>query len=204
MKLVDSSFFEVGAVEMAKLLLGKYLRHNTSKGLLLARITETEAYAGITDRGSHAYAGRRTSRNEAMYAAPGTIYVYRCYGIHNMLNVVCGALNDPQAVLIRSVEPVEGIEQMWANRVKCKNIGQLTTGPGRVCEAMAIDLGLNRASFLDGQLQLLEEGVPKLGMELIAGPRVGIGYAGADAMLPYRFYQKNEKWVSKPLRVIYP
>lgn len=203
MNLVNPSFFEVGAVEMAKLLLGKYLQRNTSNGQLLARITETEAYAGVTDRGSHAFAGRRTVRNEAMYGIPGTIYVYRCYGIHNMLNVVCGASNDPQAVLIRAVEPIAGIAQMWANRVRCRKIEQLTTGPGRVCQALAVELDLNHGSFFDGRLQLLEHNeLPS--KELISGPRVGIGYAGADAKLPYRFYAKGEKWISKPWQVNYP
>jgi DNA-3-methyladenine glycosylase len=203
MNLVNPSFFEVDAVEMAKLLLGKYLHHITPKGQLLARITETEAYAGVTDRGSHAFAGRRTVRNEAMYGIPGTIYVYRCYGIHNMLNVVCGDIGDPQAVLIRSVEPIKGIDIMWTNRGTCKKLIHLTTGPGRVCQALAVGLDLNQGSFVSGRLQLLDGGqVPS--KELISSPRVGIGYAEADALLPYRFYEKDEKWVSAPRIVDYP
>ncbi len=203
MKLGAAFYQRNDVVHLARELLGKRLVVYRQGVLLGGIITETEAYAGTTDRGSHAYGGKRTPRNEVMYAAGGCAYVYRCYGIHHLLNVVTGPENNPQAILIRSLRPDTGIKEMLYNRQMEGISPRLTAGPGRLCEAMGLDMSFNGCS-LTGDSLWIEENAPLTNQQIVSTPRIGIGYAGEDAGLPYRFYLNGENWVSRPLMPVYP
>jgi DNA-3-methyladenine glycosylase len=180
MTITFSFYQNPDVVTVAKALLGKLLLTKINGQITGGYITETEAYAGVTDRASHAYNNRRTERTEVMYAAGGVAYVYLCYGIHNLLNVVTAAEGTPHAVLIRALEPCVGTEIMLQRRKRMP----LATGPGTLTTALGITRAHNGQSFLSSDLWI-EEGIK---IESIAvGPRIGIDYAGPDALLPYRF-----------------
>jgi DNA-3-methyladenine glycosylase len=187
MKPLALSFYQdTDVVAIAKKLLGKglFTRFGNETGGL---IIETEAYAGINDRASHAYAGRRTPRTEIMYGPGGRAYVYFCYGMHYLLNAVTAPLNTPHAVLIRAILPTIGIQTMLERRGKKKLDKTLCNGPGALCQALGITkehngLVLDRFPLLIGDMgdQVREDQIHAL-------PRVGVDYAGPDASLPYRF-----------------
>lgn len=171
-------------VAIARALLGKVLVTRFGRTATAGVITETEAYAGIGDRASHAFGGRRTPRNEMMYAEGGTAYVYLCYGIHHLFNVVTNADDVPHAVLIRAIHPVEGQSMMLRRRSGT----QLTTGgPGTLTQALGIRTAHNGTDLLDGTIRIEDRGLIVPDRSIITGPRIGVGYAGADALLPYRF-----------------
>jgi DNA-3-methyladenine glycosylase len=158
-------------------------------------IVETEAYLGIEDRAAHSFGGRRTARTEATYALGGHVYVFFVYGMYFQLNVVTGPVDHPHVVLIRAVEPVEGIEKMRERRgtVKERN---LTSGPGKLCIALGIDRTFNTEDLLGDRIWLEDlKTIPK--KEVSVGPRVGIDYAGEDAEQPWRFWVKDNEFVSK-------
>lgn len=189
--LPRSFYLREDVVEVARDLLGKVLvtRFNglTTSGI----ICETEAYAGPVDRASHAYGGRRTPRNEVMYATGGTAYVYLCYGIHHLFNVVTNTREVPHAVLVRAIHPLEGTELMRARR---KSVEALTTGgPGTLTEALGIRTVHNGTDLLGDTIQLEDRSIRIPGRMVVAGPRIGVGYAGADALLPYRFHFDQRK-----------
>ncbi|HSQ12921.1 MAG TPA: DNA-3-methyladenine glycosylase, partial [Candidatus Deferrimicrobium sp.] len=148
------SFYEQSTIDVAKQLLGKYLVHRRDEGILTGRIVETEAYLGPHDLACHASKGR-TKRTDVMFGAAGHAYVYFIYGFYNMLNLVTEAKDYPAAVLIRAAEPVRGIEQMKQNR-KSERLGNLASGPGRLCQAFAIDRSLNGADIC-GKVLYLED-----------------------------------------------
>jgi DNA-3-methyladenine glycosylase len=158
-------------------------------------IVETEAYLGVTDRAAHSYGGRRTSRNEATYLAGGHVYVFFIYGMYYQLNIVCGEIDTPHVVLIRAVEPVEGIEMMRLRRGSMKD-KNLTSGPGKLCIAFAIDRALNGEDLLGDRIWLEDHKKFKR-PEIGVGKRVGIDYAGEDAEKPWRFWVKGNEFVSK-------
>lgn len=158
-------------------------------------IVETEAYRAPEDRASHAWGGRRTVRNESMYAEGGVCYIYHCYGIHYMFNVVTNFKDIPHAVLIRAIAPVEGIEIMAARRGIPPENKALTSGPGKLTQALGITVAQNGMS-LDGPELWIEERLSEPD-EIVTARRIGIDYAGEDALLPWRFYLKGSKWVSK-------
>lgn len=177
-------------VTIAKDLIGKKLISRIDDHLTGGIIVETEAYRGTEDRACHAYGGRRTARTEIMYHGGGVAYIYLCYGIHSLLNVVTNAQGTPHAVLIRALEPTLGIEVMENRRQKTKN---LCTGPGALCQALGITRQQNGLSF-QSQMLSIEEGIV---IENIAcGPRIGIDYAGEDAHLPYRFFLASSLVIS--------
>lgn len=185
--LVPVEFYRnPNVVEIAKALLGKVLVTEFEGHRTGGIIIETEAYAGAIDRASHAYNNRRTQRTEVMYAAGGVAYVYLCYGIHRLLNVVTGAEGTPHAVLIRALYPIIGKEIMLLRRKK----EPLSHGPGTLTEALGISLAQNGQSFHSETLRI-EEGISPI--HVTAGPRVGVDYAGPDALLPYRFIARMEK-----------
>lgn len=204
---LDLSFYQKeDVVEIAKALLGKYLFTKINGQITGGKIVETEAYAGIKDKASHSYGGRRTKRNEAMYGAGGIAYVYLCYGMHHLFNIVTGAKDDPQAVLIRAIEPVFGIDTMLKRRGMEKVSYQLTAGPGSLTRALGLTMKQNGQSLESTSLWLsenYEEGSQEdqenrpLKKEIISSPRVGIAYAKEDALLPWRFRIKNNSWCSK-------
>lgn len=189
MKPLPRSFYESqDVVSLARELLGKSL-YTHFDALTGGVIIETEAYAGIQDRASHAFGGRRTERNEAMYGPPGLAYVYLCYGIHYMLNVVTGKTGTPHAVLIRALHPTHGIETMLRRRKKPKLDKTLTAGPGSVAAALAITREHNTLPF-DAPPLFICEDIPSShlkSLKIEASPRIGVDYAGEDAKLLYRF-----------------
>lgn len=173
-------------VAIARDLLGKRLYTNIDGQVTGGLITETEAYAGPEDRASHAYNNRRTARTEVMFHQGGIAYVYLCYGIHHLLNVVTNRDGIPHAVLIRGIFPTDGIETMLKRRNKDKLDNRLTNGPGSVCQALGINMQQNGTCLDSGSLWI-EEGVQAAPSQIETSKRIGIDYAGEDAMLPWRF-----------------
>lgn len=188
--LLGSDFFERKDVcKIATELLGKYLISKIGNQIVGGIITETEAYAGIHDKASHAYAGRRTARTEVMYQAPGTVYVYLCYGIHSLLNVVSNEVGIPDAILIRAIYPVFGNEIIMTRRTK-KGINNSTScvGPGNVTKALGIDRNQNGIMINTSEIYIgkNDQLIPESFIQ--TGKRIGVDYAEEDAALPYRFY----------------
>ena len=160
-------------------------------------IVETEAYAGVSDKASHAYGGRRTNRTETMYAKGGTAYVYLCYGIHHLFNVVTNDEDVPHAILIRGIEPLEGIDLMLERRNKEKLTSALTAGPGALSMALGIHTKHSGLSLFGEEMYIEDRGIKLTSNDIIAGSRVGVAYAEEDAYLPYRFSIKGNKYVSR-------
>ena len=180
----------------ARQLLGRLLVVPDADGTRVSGIiVETEAYRGPADRASHAYGGRRTKRTETMYQVGGTAYVYFVYGLYHQFNVVTNVREVPHAVLIRAIEPVEGIALMRARRPGGPDHA-LTSGPGRLCIALGIDRRLDRADLL-GDRVWIEEGRGSVSAaEIASGPRIGIDYAGEWADKPWRFWIRGNRFVS--------
>jgi len=197
-KLPYGFYLQEDVVDLSIQLLGKQLYTLIDGELTGGTIVETEAYNGITDKASHAYGNRFTPRTSTMYEAGGVTYVYLCYGIHHLLNVVSGAKNNPQAVLIRAVEPVEGIEVMLARRGMLQLGPRITAGPGSVAKAFGIDKKLNAKDLLGDEIWIEDQGITIPSEQIVASPRVGVDYAEDHALLPWRFYVKGNKYVSKP------
>ena len=181
---------------IARELLGKMIVTNIEGIKTSGRIVETEAYAGITDKASHAFAGKRTIRNEHMYGEAANAYVYICYGIHQMFNIVTNDKEIPDAILIRAVEPVEGIEDMLIRTGKKNADNTLTKGPGNVGKALGI-FKIHSGINVTGDTIFLASDDFKLDEDMIGNSaRIGVNYAGPDALLPYRFFIKGNKFVS--------
>ena len=189
-------FLNENTVDLAKDILGKYLFTKVDNVLTGGKIVETEAYAGTWDRACHAYNGRKTNRTRIMYEKGGVAYVYLCYGIHNLFNIVTHREEEPHAVLIRAIEPTEGIEVMMERRKKKKLDRTLTAGPGSLTKALAIDQQHNGIA-LQGEPVWLEDRGDKRDFNILESPRVGINYAGEHANLPYRFRIEGNQWTSK-------
>ena len=188
---------------VAKRLLNQYLISKTDNKIVIGRIVETEAYRAPDDKASHAYQNKRTQRTETMFANAGTAYVYLCYGIHNMLNVVTASEGIAHAVLIRAIEPIYGIETILERRA-IKDILDSCNGPGKLCQALAIerahdsmDLCSTSSMIYLGESDVLEEN------DIVSGPRVGVAYAEECAHWPWRFRVKNSEWTSKPASIRY-
>lgn len=197
MILPESFYTRKDVVQIAKDLIGKVLVTNFNNEYTAGMIVETEAYAGVVDKASHAYGGRRTSRTEVMYCDGGTAYVYLCYGIHHLFNVVTYKKDIPHAVLVRAVEPLDGIEYMLERRGKEKLVPALTAGPGAMSAAMGINK-LHTGLILAGpEVYIEDRGIKINAKDIEEGTRVGVAYAEDDAMLPYRFWLKGNKYVSK-------
>lgn len=193
------SFYGRPADEVARDLLGRYLVRDLGREKLVLRIVETEAYLGVEDRASHAWGGRRTARNAAMYLGGGHAYVYFVYGMHFCLNVVVAAAGTPHALLLRAGEPIAGGERMAALRGLAAGPapGAVAGGPGRLCRAMGIDRAQDGVPLWRAPLRLArgeEVGDPAVER----GPRVGVGYAGKAAAWPLRFALRGNPHVSKP------
>ena len=197
MKKLPLSFYDRDdVIEIARELLGKIIVTNFDGKTTSARIVETEAYIGITDKASHSYGHRRTARNEHMYSAPGTSYVYICYGMHRMFNIVTNKKDIPDAVLIRAVEPVNGIDIMAKRTDKNITDKTLTRGPGNVGNALGIDKHHSGLFLLDEQIFLLDDGKIIATEKIGISKRIGVESAGADGLLPFRFYIKGNQYVS--------
>jgi len=190
-RLQKEFFFRESVVEISRDLLGKYLCTKIGDCITSAVITETEAYAGISDKASHAYNNRRTGRTETMFAEGGISYVYLCYGIHHLFNIVTNRKEIPHAVLIRAVQPVEGIETILKRRKHKTMHSKIATGPGTVSQALGIKTSHNGIDLTGDSIWLEDRGM-KIN-EIISGPRIGVDYAGEDALLPYRFRVSDKK-----------
>jgi DNA-3-methyladenine glycosylase len=196
-KKLDYSFYgRKDVVKIARELLGKIIITEFRDGRTSGRIVETEAYNGAVDRASHAYGGRRTRRTEIMFGDAGTAYVYLCYGIHHLFNVVTNQKGTPHAILIRAVEPLEGVHLMLRRTGKSKPDSTLTRGPGNVSKALGL-LTVHTGSSLSGdEVFIADDGYRPRKAEIGVSPRIGVDYAGPDAELPYRFFVKGNVYVS--------
>jgi DNA-3-methyladenine glycosylase len=203
MRKLSIDFYQrSNVIQIAKELLGKILvtKWNGPDGYrdeTSGRIVEVEAYNGEIDKASHASGGRRTNRNEIMYGDGGFAYVYLCYGIHHLFNVVTNKKETPHAILIRALDPLKGIDVMLERTGKEKLDNTLTKGPGNVSKALGISFKQhNGHSLLSKDLFIVEDDFVLNKKELAASPRIGVDYAGEDARLPYRFYIKGNPFVS--------
>ncbi len=197
-KLPYSFYQNEDVLLLAKQLLGKQLFTSIDGRLTGGTIVETEAYHGVTDKASHAYGGRFTARTAPMYQAGGISYVYLCYGIHHLFNVVTGVENNPHAVLIRGIEPMVGLDVMLDRRKMQKMAPRLTAGPGALAQAMGIDKKLNAKDLQGDEIWIEDAGIHVKPEQLVASPRIGVAYAEDHALLPWRFYIKGNPYVSKP------
>ena len=196
-KKLSPSFYErEDVVIISQELIGKILVTKFEGKLTAGRIVETEAYNGVVDKASHAWNGRRTNRTEIMYANGGVAYVYLCYGIHHLFNVVTNVKDTSNAVLIRAVEPIEGIDLMLERTGKLKAGYDLTRGPGNVSKALGIYTKHTGYNLNSDEIFIAEDGLKYDPPNIIATPRIGVDYAAEDAFLPYRFIVKNNLYVS--------
>jgi DNA-3-methyladenine glycosylase len=197
---VPPHFFEQeDTLWLARWLLGKLLI-TRQEGLLTAvRITETEAYLGATDRACHAYGYRHTARTRTMYLPGGHAYVYLCYGMHHLFNIVTHRAGEPHAILLRAGEPAIGTALMQQRRGPQVPLHKLASGPGSLSKALGIHTGLNALPLAAPHFEIAEDAAPYLPDTAIgSSPRIGVSYAGTDALLPYRFFVKNHPTVSGP------
>lgn len=192
-----SFYRRTDVVKIAKELLGKIVYTKIAGDITSGRIVETEAYVAIIDKASHSFGGRRTSKNEHMYEPAGTTYVYICYGMHQMLNIVTNEKDIPDAVLIRAVEPILGIDVMLKRTGKISIDATLTKGPGNVGKALGISKK-HSGRLLDGDEIFIysDENSAIKENDIGSSKRIGVESAGADGMLPYRFYIKGNIFVS--------
>lgn len=196
MKLEESFYHRTNVTTIARELLGKELVTRISGKVASGMIVETEAYSH-TERGCHAFNGKMTERNKVMFESGGISYVYLCYGIHHLFNVVTNVHGVANAVLIRALEPLQGKSTMLS-RMKTTAIQRLTSGPGKLTKALGINRKHNSEDLQGDTIWIEDNGYQLLPSQIKASPRIGIDYAGADAMLPWRFTIAENKWVSKP------
>jgi DNA-3-methyladenine glycosylase len=187
MKLDESFYIRKDVVKISRELLGKVLVTNFQGKITAGIITETEAYEGVTDKASHAYGNRRTQRTEIMYSKGGKAYVYLCYGIHSLFNVVTNKENIPHAVLVRAVFPVEGVDVMRKRRKVKIPDKKLTAGPGTVSQALGIHYLNSGENLLGNKIWVVDRGIKVPSSQIQISKRIGVDYAGKDALLPYRF-----------------
>ncbi|GEJ44463.1 DNA-3-methyladenine glycosylase [Chryseobacterium sp. ON_d1] len=201
MKLPLSYYSNQDVLFLAKDLLGKVLFTEIDGETTAGIIVETEAYFGVKDKASHAYGGRRTDRTETLYSHGGVSYVYLCYGIHHLFNVVTSVEDEPHAVLVRAVEPLIGKEIMELRRNMPASKPSISAGPGSAAKALGIDRSFNRKKLTENEIWIEDHGIVYQPDEIISGPRIGVAYAEEDALLPWRFFVKGNKYVSKPNKV---
>jgi DNA-3-methyladenine glycosylase len=197
MKKLPVQFYKrTDVVLIARELIGKIIVTNFDGLITSGRIVETEAYTSLNDRASHAHGGKRTARNEHMYADAGTTYVYICYGMHHLFNVVTNKKDVPDAVLVRAVEPLKGIDIMLKRTGKLKPDNSLTKGPGNAAKALGISKIHSGNNLLKNEIYIADDGF-EIKPDLIGiSWRIGVEGAGDAALLPYRFYVKGNKYVS--------
>jgi len=196
MKLGEEFYQRNNVVKVARDLLGKVLYTHIDGRTTGGMIVETEAYSW-KERGCHAYNNKKTSRNEIMFGTGGFTYVYLCYGIHHLFNIVTNVDTVAEAVLIRSLEPVAG-EKHMLERTQAKSPAKITSGPGKLTKALGIDRKMNAKYLLEDEIWVDDTGIKIARNKIVASPRIGIDYAGEDAKLPWRFFVKDNSWVSKP------
>jgi len=190
LKKLDREFYlGTDVVLIARELLGKVIRTNFGGEVTAGMITETEAYAGELDKASHAYGGKRTTRTTPLYAQGGTAYVYLCYGIHHLFNVVTNVEGVPHAVLVRGIIPMEGLPTMARRRGGARSSTGVPrcNGPGTAAQALGIRTATSGTDLLTGPINIVDQGHSIAASDVLVGPRIGVDYAGDDAFLPYRF-----------------
>lgn len=202
MEILSCEFYNHTSLEVAPKLLGKVLTRMVDGKRLSGKIVEVEAYMGPHDKAAHSYGNKRTKRNEVMFGPPGYAYVYMIYGMYYCMNVITSPENIPHGVLIRAVEPLEGLEYMSLNRYNLpldkltpSKIRNLTSGPGKLCNAMNIDLSLNGTS-LQGPEIYIEEPSHHEEFTIASSPRINVSYAEEAAAYPWRFYIEGNRYVS--------
>ncbi len=198
-KLPESFYVRNEVTQIAKELLGKVLVTVWNGKKTSGRIVETEAYAGEVDKASHAFKGK-TGRTNVMYQNGGIAYVYLCYGLHQMFNIVTGATGTPHAVLIRGVEPLEGIDVMLQRTGKKVLDEPLTRGPGNVGKAFGFHRSQSGISLQSAEMYIADDGYQVDASLIQTSPRIGVAYAGEHALWEYRFYIKGNKYVSGKIR----
>ncbi|MFS4428107.1 DNA-3-methyladenine glycosylase [Chryseobacterium sp. S90] len=198
MKLPLSYYSNQDVLFLAQNLLGKVLFTDINGEITAGIIVETEAYFGVLDKASHAYGGRRTNRTETLYSHGGISYVYLCYGIHHLFNVVTSVKDEPHAVLIRAVEPLIGKDIMELRRNMSADKAAISSGPGSAAKALGIDQSFNKKDLDGNEIWIEDHGIQYPADDIIKAPRIGVAYAQEDALLPWRFFVKGNKYVSKP------
>ena len=198
MKLPLSYYSNEDVLFLAQNLLGKVLFTDSNGEITAGIIVETEAYFGVLDKASHAYGGRRTNRTETLYSHGGVSYVYLCYGIHHLFNVVTSVKDEPHAVLIRAVEPLIGKDIMELRRNMSADKAAISSGPGSAAKALGIDQSFNKKDLVGNEIWIEDHGIQYPPDDIIKAPRIGVAYAQEDALLPWRFFVKGNKYVSKP------
>lgn len=201
--MLKRDFYMQDTLTVSRELLGKVLVHKTSESTISGIIVETEAYLGAEDKAAHSYNGRRTARNEVMYGPGGFSYVYFIYGMYDCFNVVTQPAGTAQAVLIRALEPLQSLEAMSVNRfsrdltaLNKKDIKNLTNGPGKLCRALNIDRSCNGLDLCGSSLYIEENAVQE-DFEIVSTKRINIDYSEEAKDFPYRFYIKNNLYVSR-------
>jgi len=197
-KLPENFYQRNNVTIISKELLGKFLISDIDGIITGGMITEVEAYNGISDKASHAFGGRRTNRTETMYRKGGICYVYLCYGIHHLFNVVTNKINIPHAVLIRAIDPIIGTDEMLKRRRKNNIQPTLTSGPGSMSSSLGIKTSDSGSDLCGNRIYIEDRGINISPSEIISTKRIGVDYAGKDALLKYRFYIKENKFISKP------
>lgn len=187
MKLPKSFYLQEDVVSIARQLIGKVLYTNTNGIVTAGIISETEAYEGATDKASHAFGNRRTKRTETMFAQGGIAYVYLCYGMYELFNVVTNIKDIPHAVLIRGIIPYEGLEAMAQRRGVEKIKQKDVNGPGKLSKALSITRDLNGFDLSSDVIWIEDKEIQIEDNQIVADKRIGINYAEEDALLPYRF-----------------
>jgi len=188
-------------VQVSRELIGKFLCTNINGKLTSGMIVETEAYSGRTDKASHAYPDVKTKRTETMYGPPGRAYVYLCYGIHHLFNVVTNQEGLADAVLIRAVEPDTGVEEMLSRRNRKMVEPSISNGPGKLSQALGIKTDHDKISLQSDELWIEDRNIEIAESQILSDKRVGVDYAGEDANLPWRFLLNDSKWVSKKIQI---
>ena len=201
MKKLPLSFYNrTDVLTIAREMLGKVVCTKIDGLLTSGRIVETEGYVGIVDKASHAFGGRRGPKNEHMYLGPATAYIYVCYGVHQMLNIVTNEKDIPDAVLIRAIEPIKGLDIMAQRANKKESDLTLTRGPGNVGKALGVHKRYSGIHLLDDLIYLIDDGFEFPEDAIGVSRRIGVESAGEDGLLPYRFYVKGNRYVSGKVR----
>ena len=196
MKLTQSYYQGNDVRKIAKDLLGKVLCTQFNNSLTAGIIVETEAYS-YKEKGSHAYNNLRTKRTEVMFHTGGIAYVYLCYGMHHLFNIVTNKSDKAEAVLIRALQPKDG-QAIMLERVKTNSVNRITSGPGKLTKALGIDRKLNGKQLTSRDIWIEDIGTKFVKNQIVCAKRIGIAYAEEDADLPWRFYLKDNRWISKP------
>ena len=205
MSILNKSFYSVDALALSKKLLGKVLVNEVNGKVLKGMIVETESYIGAIDKASHAYGGRRTKRTETLYGEPGIVYVYSIYGMYFCFNVICGQKDVAEGVLIRGLEPLEGLDEMALyrfnkpyNELTKTQIKNLTNGPSKLCIAMNINKSNNTKELnKENSLYIEDHNIKVSPSNIVETTRIGIDYAEEAVHFPWRFYIKDNPYVSK-------